>query len=70
MQANHSLLLIGAVEWHYFLLENKARKQAMQLLFFNLTNSVCRHSFFSSRKSEPLSCRGFDGYLVFIYAHN
>lgn len=70
MHANHCLLLIGAEEWHYNLLENKARKQAKQLLFFNQTDGVCRHSFFSSRKSEPLSCRGFDGYLVFIYAHN
>ena len=28
MQANYCLLLIGAVEWHYYLLANKARKQA------------------------------------------
>lgn len=27
MHANHCFLLIGAVEWHYNLLENKARKQ-------------------------------------------
>ena len=70
MHANHCVLLIGAVVWVLFLLVFFGCFVGLVGVFLFVCVGVWCVWLFSSRKSEPLSCRGFDGYLVFIYAHN